>query len=323
MAPLLIDSRDVLKLGVISILVMALIFFGGFLFGHQRATTFYQLSSDVQPLLLPEKRPEKLAEKQDIAGSKMPSIIEAGAEIDVDQPEAKIPEVKIQATNNSDNALAAKVLADTSENKEIPEPPKSAISANSDVSKVEQKIESNETAPHAEKQSAKVLNERDGSSDSAGASVVTAFTSEELSEIKYSIQVGMYGRLVNAENMMKMLQAQQFDAYVTDYTNKKNEIRYNVRFGYFADKKFAIAALDKFKSSQNGDGYLVRFSAENIVKVADAADIEQAIDVPVQSIGTDKTLTPVTIPSAAVQDKISQVDIVNHMSNPTTLSTIN
>jgi len=32
----------------------------------------------------------------------------------------------------------------------------------------------------------------------------------------------MYGRLLNAENMMKMLQAQQYDAYVSDYSNKKN-----------------------------------------------------------------------------------------------------
>ena len=317
MAPLLIDSRDVLKLGVISMLVMVLIFFGGFLFGHQRATTFYQSSSDIQPLFLPEKQAEQQVEQQDIAGSQIPSIIEAGAEIDVDQPEAKI-----QLANNSDNALAAKVLADTSENKESPESQNSTASADSDASNVEQKTESNKAAPHTERQGTKIINERDDSSDSAGASIVTAFTSKELSEIKYSIQVGMYGRLVNAENMMKMLQAQQFDAYVTDYTNKKNEIRYNVRFGYFADKKFAIAALDKFKSSQNGDGYLVRFSADNIVKVADAADIEQ-VDVPGSSIDTDKTLTPVTIPSAAAQDKISQVDIVNHMRNSTTLSTVN
>jgi hypothetical protein len=120
-----------------------------------------------------------------------------------------------------------------------------------------------------------------------------------------------------------MLQAQQFDAYVTDYTNKKDEIRYNVRFGYFADKKLAIAALDEFKTRQKGDGYLVRFSAENIVKVADAADIEQAVDVPSQNSNTDKVQMPATVPPGNTQDKISQADVLNNMTTATKLIEIN
>ena len=71
MAPLLIDSRDVLKLGFIAILVGILTFSGGFLFGHQRATTFYQASSDVQSLALPET----LSTRQDILESQAPSVI--------------------------------------------------------------------------------------------------------------------------------------------------------------------------------------------------------------------------------------------------------
>ena len=123
--------------------------------------------------------------------------------------------------------------------------------------------------------------------------------------------------------MMKMLQAQQFDSYVTDYINKKDEIRYNVRFGYFADRKLAIAALDKFKSRQTGDGYLVRFSAENIVKVADAADIEQAVDVPVQNSDSDKVKKPATVPPGNALDKISQADVLSSMVTSTKLIKIN
>ena len=43
-----------------------------------------------------------------------------------------------------------------------------------------------------------------------------------------------------------------------------------MRFGYFVDKKSALKALEKYKSSKKGDGYLVNFSAENIIDAADA-----------------------------------------------------
>ena len=105
------------------------------------------------------------------------------------------------------------------------------------------------------------------------------FTAEELQKIKYSIQVGMYGRLINAENMVQMLQAQQLDAYITDYTNKKNEIRYNVRFGYFSDKKSALNKLNTFKNIQKGDGYLVKFTSENIVNLANVEELNVVDDI--------------------------------------------
>ncbi|MBE9560514.1 MAG: SPOR domain-containing protein [Proteobacteria bacterium] len=320
MAPLLIDSRDVLKLGFIAMLVITLTFFGGFLFGHQRAATFYQTSNDIQPLVLPATS----STRQGIVESQTPLIIEAGEEIDVDQPE-----IKKQAVTDSDNTSTAQVMVDASENKAMPEVEISSSAVITEVNKVEQKNESKENDLVAEIKSAKAVDKDDSSAsvdesiNLTDASIITAFTSDELRKIKYSIQVGVYGRLINAENMMKMLQAQQFDAYVTDYTNKKDEIRYNVRFGYFADKKLAISALDKFKTSQKGDGYLVRFSAENIVKVADAADIKQAVDVPSQNSNTDKVQMPATVPTGNAQDKISQADVLNDMPTATKLIEIN
>ena len=317
MAPLLIDSRDVLKLGFIAILVIILTFSGGFLFGHQRATILYQESSDIQSLALPET----LTARQDIVESQAPLIIAVGEEIDVDQPE-----IKKQAATSSNNTPTAQVMDDASENKEMPELKKRSITA---VDKVEQIKPNNDDDLASEMKSAEAVDEGDSSAavdesiNPTGAAIVTAFTSDELRKIKYSIQVGVYGRLVNAENMMKMLQAQQFDAYVTDYTNKKDEIRYNVRFGYFAEKKLAIVALDEFKTLQKGDGYLVRFSAENIVKVADATDIEQAVDVPSQNSDSDNVQVPATVPSGNAQDKISQADVLNNMTSSTKLIEIN
>lgn len=276
MAPILLDSRDLLKLALVSVLVMTLVFVAGFFLGHQRAATFYQAGSEVQLLPLPEK----ITVAENILESQQPEVIEAGEDIDVDQPETVAQNSKPDlADKKSTLQLQTLPLADSADgsshvNKKPAEPP-------------------------------------------ADTFVSSTFTSAQSGKIKYSVQVGMYGRLLNAENMMKMLQAQQYDAYVSDYTNKKNETRYNVRFGYFVDKKSAIAKLKEFKAAQKGDGYLVKFSAGNIVNVAGASHLEQANDTPLQKNKTDKAKikAPATIPLDAIEETsptdISQADILN------------
>lgn len=273
MAPLLIDSRDLLKLGSILVLVIVMVFAGGFFMGHQRAAAFYQAGSEMQSLSLPEKT--LLAEN--VLESQRPEVIVAGEYIDVDQPETVA--LANEASQNSTSDLVSKKPASKLQSVPLTSSAKENRQVNEKaVSRIE-------------------------------ASVVNSFTSGDLSKIKYSVQVGMYGRLLNAENMMKMLQAQQYDAYVSDYTNKKNEIRYNVRFGYFADKKSALARLKKFKADQQGDGYLVKFSATNIVNVADVVNIESAGDMSVQKNKVDKVRVPTITPLEAVEDKISQTDL--------------
>jgi cell division septation protein DedD len=108
-------------------------------------------------------------------------------------------------------------------------------------------------------------------------------------KIKFSIQVGIYGRLINAQNMREELQEQNLDAYVSESDNKESKFRYNVRFGYFEDKKSALTALKAYKNNQKGDGYVVNFSAENII--ADTDNIEQT--------GAEEI----------IQDEVSETDI--------------
>jgi len=86
-----------------------------------------------------------------------------------------------------------------------------------------------------------------------------------MDKIKYSIQAGVYGRLANAENVMEQLKAEKFDAYVSEYVNKSNEVRYNVRLGYFVDKKSALPTLYHFRREKNSEAYLVKFSADAVV----------------------------------------------------------
>jgi len=305
MAPLLIDSRDLLKLGFTAVLGTTMVFAGGFFMGHQRAAAFYQAGSDIQPLSLPVQ----VAVTDNIADSQLPSIIEAGEDMDVDQPENM---THANSTVN-DSASGSVELSSSARAKSY-----AMVRA-----AVLQQPDHNETHPVNEKQASVSVQATvvTGKNDNGGmvkntleskdASITATFTSADLNKIKYSVQVGMYGRLANAENMVTMLKSQRYDAYVSDYSNKNNKTRYNVRFGYFTDKKSAIAMLKKFKADQSGDGYLVKFSAKNIVNIAGATEIKQIADVPEVEHHIDKTSTPVVAPSDAVQE-VSQVDILTN-----------
>lgn len=125
---------------------------------------------------------------------------------------------------------------------------------------------------------------------------VAQSTADKPKEIKFSIQVGIYGGLKNAQKMKRKLQAQGLDAYVSSFNNKDNKLRYNVRFGYFESLKPANIALKNYKNIQKGDGYIVNFSDKNIIP-SDADDIEQIVnesapvikpvDVPLDSSGQE------------------------------------
>lgn len=283
MAPLLIDSRDLFKFVLVSVVTVIIVFTSGVFVGHQRAATYYQAGRDVYPLPLPGRATvaENLLETQ------LPLEIEAGEFIDVDHPESSVRPV----TNN----VPVQTLVSV---------PEKITEIQQDDKAVQTKENSQKNAANTEKH---VISTQP---DAAIASVVSSSRTGGLDNIKYSIQAGVYGRLVNAENMMKMLQMQRYEAYITDYTNRKNETRYNVRFGYYPDKKSALESLGRFKSDKNGDGYLVKFSADNIVNLADATDAEKNVTPPIKLQGHEKTSTPAVIPPVTTTDKVSQADVL-------------
>ena len=303
MAPLLIDGRDLLKFVLVSGVTVITVFASGIFVGHQRAATFYQAGVDVHTLQLPER----IMVADNAPGTQQPPVIEAGEFIDVDHPGSvakpvtKDTEIPVMmsasqmttAIQEDDKTVPAKI---------IKQPNSGLLTevATSATSK-QQSDKKNQKHPVDAKQD--VTSIQTGMDNT---STVSSLTMDDLDEIKYSIQVGMYGRLINAENMMKMLQIEQYEAYITDYTNKKNETRYNVRFGYFPDRKSALASLEKFKNDNNGDGYLVRFSADNIVNLADAG---KAGSPQVQNKDLEKLSKPAESPSVTTTDKISQADV--------------
>jgi cell division septation protein DedD len=304
MAPLLIDGRDLLKLVLFSAVVVIAVFSSGIFVGHQRAATFYQAGIDVHPLLLPERN----VVADHAIESQKPVAIEAGEFIDVDNPESAVKSVT-KDTGMPVMMSASQMYAAIQEDDE--DVPARVIKKHerSVVSEVVTSIPLKQKSDEKDQKNP-VNAEQDVASvqpDAHNASMVTSVRVNDLDEIKYSIQVGVYGRLANAENMMKMLQVEQYEAYITDYTNKKNETRYNVRFGYFQDKKSALTSLEKFKSDNNDDGYLVKFSSDNIVNLADAGKTNTPL---VQIEDHEKSSKPAVTPSVTTTDNISQADVL-------------
>ena len=326
MAPILIDSKDLIKLGLISMLTMVIVFAAGFFGGYQQATGFYATDSVVETLALPV---QTVFLESDV-DPQLPDIIVAGAEIDVDQPQvestasAKNSGIEAKTSTSSNKAKVNKANQAAASNKQASKQavflapvsikPVSIKPVGKSTNKVssDNKNDINKNNQSSIKEKLAANSFQNESAKSAATKqpdliVVASLTPVELNKIKYSIQVGMYKRLINAENMMRMLQAQHLDAYVSDYNSKKNETRYNVRFGYFVDKKSAITALKNYINTQKGDGYLVNFSVENITKLADAIDLKQSTTTE----ETEKKSSPATAPLEATGDAVSQAGVVS------------
>ena len=274
MAPLLIDGRDLIKYGIITVLTTVFIFAGGVFYGYKSASSFYLAGSDSEPLLLPFK----VAVADQVREPKVPETIVAGAEIDVDQPDPASAKGGV-VSNSSVNAQVEVTAAAITKQPTIKaEQDSVAIDVDTkadeaaDRGSETKKLEGSpgQTKPEqlqaSNGQSDINIDQRNNLESNVTSMDVSTLTSDELENIKYSVQVGMYGRLANAENMVKQLQANDFDAYVSGFANKKNETRYNVRFGYFLDKGAAKSALKQYRQSQKADGYLVKFTADSVTK---------------------------------------------------------
>ena len=313
MAPILIDNPGLIKLGLISVLSTVIVFAAGFFSGYQQATTFYAAGSEIETLALPV---QAVLLEGDVE-PQLPDTIVAGADIDVDQPQ-------VESKANTKNSVVESKSSISSKKEKVTKTKTSETPVSTKLVSLEQASKPNNKASSDDKNIVSKNNQlsikeavtsnsfQNESGESAATKepdfiVVASLTPAELISIKFSIQVGIYGRLINAENMMRMLQAQHLDAYVSDYTNKKNENRYNVRFGYFVDKKSALSALKKYKNKQKGDGYLVNFSVENITKLADAMDLKQSTTTE----ETEKKPSPATAPLETTGDKVSQIDVVS------------
>lgn len=93
----------------------------------------------------------------------------------------------------------------------------------------------------------------------AGAARQSLITDTATAEdARYTIQVGVFADSENALRRMSELESQQLSAYTEGYTNRREQLRFNVRFGYFNDKASAVLALNRFEQDLSGTGYVTR-----------------------------------------------------------------
>jgi cell division septation protein DedD len=300
MAPILIDHRGLVKIGFIAVSTAVLIFVSGFFSGYQRASVIYQAGSEQASLALPDIVASTAA---DIEQQK-PEVIAAGEKIDVDRP-AETDEVITTAISTADEKNSGSVIYGGSILNGITDKGDIKNSKDNAVSEKEKN-----TAVNGYNQVNHIIAKEISTFEISSAQILAA-DSYMLKKINYSIQVGTYGRLANAENMVRKLQAQNLHAYVSEHSSKKNKILYNVRFGYFVDKKKAVSALLDYKSNQTGDGYLVKLTVNDTATTAEAEAIKKLTTI--EQSDNDISHEPISAPisSDASQEKISQLEILN------------
>ena len=240
MAPLLLDRRSLIKSGFYLLLLLTIVFFGGYYSGYTRGYGYAE--SLLQQKELPAVAlvlPEPVNVDTSVFEPQPPAAIEPGADIDVDRADATIaqvisPEPSVTEVDKPSYGIR----------KESPGPPVQLASLGVTPGIVMDAVVT--TQPPQQR---------------AGQVFVSPLASNaSVTDAQYSIQVGMYGSVDNAEVLLNTLNASSLDAYIDEFSNAGGEPRYNVRFGFYRDRASAKAALHAYRSKLAGDGYVVRVS---------------------------------------------------------------
>lgn len=232
MSPVLLDHRNLKWIWLSVGLLGFLTFFGGYITGFEKSNNKWMAKLDPVEIALPAVE----ASAMDAVAAQPPEVEEPGAYIDVD------------SVDDADNGLLTAAsdpdaytgVAETTETK-------AAIQASvkPPVKQASQQVKP-EAAPPAETLTVQA-NEI--------SSIVEDATQETA---RYSIQVGMYSNFGNADAKVSQLLNSNLNAYIHEFQNKKDETRYNVRFGYFGSFASAQQALTIYQQDYAESGYIAR-----------------------------------------------------------------
>ncbi len=268
MAPVLFDQRRLFSAGMTIILGMLVVFVGGYYLGYQKADSGRDMGlNTTMALALPKPAHADTAHYEPYT----PETQLPGANIDVD-----IADDAITAIEGKDNAViqAGKVKAqveaviyETTTSIETPAASATAMQQNEpqlqlasldvthEVLKTDNQPDLIEAIDDSRQNAGNAQQLNDGTATAKHAGAVDTATAENA---RYTIQVGVYADSNNALRRKSELESQQLSAYIQAYSNKRDEQRFNVRFGYFKDKSSAVAALDGFEQNMSGSGYVTR-----------------------------------------------------------------
>lgn len=263
MKPVLLDQSSMFKAGLALSVGMLVVFCSGYYTGLQKAVPGAGLGlNKTIALALPRPAHANTAEFE----QPVPLIQAPGADIDVDSPDAGITAASVDdkhaftQANTVDSVI--KTTTDTIEQAAVK---KTAVADPAELQLASltvtpevlvhtgKKAETTEPGDGDQQRAAAQLqNEAAAAND---AQITDTATAEDA---RYTIQVGVFADSSNAMRKMNELESLNLSAYTNGYTNKRDELRFNVRFGYFNNKSSATSALSIFENSMAGNGYVAR-----------------------------------------------------------------
>ena len=277
MSPVLLDHHNLKWIWLSAGLLLFVTFFGGYIVGFEKSNNKWLAKLDPVEITLPHAQVSELSTVE----PQRPEIEEPGASIDVDSTDKpvvekvlvkaaiiKFPEataaviekkrVKPIAKKGSDspveqNRATQKTVALHVEKASTP------FNTPVEAKSVIKSVPSNR-APDADKS---VENKQDTELLSEPSTEIISIVDDATEETaRFTIQVGMYRSFNNASVKVERLIGSNLSAYLQDYKNKNDEMRYNVRFGYFNSYSNAEQALNIYQQSYSGTGYVARFDRE-------------------------------------------------------------
>lgn len=247
---------------------MLVVFFSGYYIGHQKAEPGRGLGlNKTIALALPRPAHAETTEYE----PRIPRAQIPGAYIDVDSPQDGAAGVETrQQTVAQEYKVKTEVESVIQQTTDIIEQPSAADTTTGQANQKLQ-LASLEMTPAVFKKG----NETDVIEQAADKQEITGPEQQFSNRInsgnetditdtasaedaRYTIQVGVFADSENAIRRMSELDSKNLSAYTDGYTNKRNELRFNVRFGYFKDKSSALAALNSFEQNMSGSGYIAR-----------------------------------------------------------------
>ncbi|UCB55645.1 MAG: SPOR domain-containing protein [Thiotrichales bacterium] len=260
MTPVLLDQRSIIKAGISVFLGMTVVFFSGYYIGQQKAVPGAGMGlNKTIALALPSPAHADTAEYE----PQLPQTISPGADIDVDSADSTSSGDEsgvISQQGNTEAAVAAAIkdTTDTIEQTAIDDSVEktyqplqlasmtgTAIVADNGSDKANSEQQKTNLAQVHKEPSASV--EETGIVDTAAAE-----------NARYTIQVGVFADADNALRRQSELESQQLSSYINGYTNKRDELRFSVSFGYFNNRSSAVTALNHFEKYMSGSGYVAR-----------------------------------------------------------------
>lgn len=271
MTPVLLDQIGLLKAGFAAMLIMAGIFVSGYTIGYRSAESGDGVDlKDPVVLAMPKVAHADLSEFDSLA-----SLVQTpAAEIEFDRPDIitdasdqpsakavkqteKQPAAVVSETTNAIEASApidTTVAPSLGRSSQQHHAPGSRADMDAGFDTIQIQSDGSQAVGQAQDTDATPPAANDRATRTGAGIQDTAGTDGA----RYTVQVGVFSNTDNAIRKKTELESQKLAAYINEYRNKSDQLRYNVRFGYFKDKSSAAAALSRFEQEMSGSGYVTR-----------------------------------------------------------------